>query len=66
MVVIGNRRVPYWEAGKAVLPYSSGYFAQGGGAQYVTEATDPRPGVSEWAMPAAADGISDLGGGPGL
>ena len=43
MVVIGNRRVPYWEAGKAVQPYSAGYFSQGGGAQYITEATIQGP-----------------------
>ncbi|MEV5963577.1 hypothetical protein AB0L70_17540 [Kribbella sp. NPDC051952] len=43
MVVIGNRRVPYWEAGNAVVPYSSGYFAQGGGARYVAEASIEGP-----------------------
>jgi hypothetical protein len=64
MVVIGNRRMPYWEAGKAVVPYSSGYFAQGGGAQYVTEATIRGPAY-RMGDAGAAGGISDLGG-PGL
>ena len=63
MVVIGNRRVPYWEAGKAVLPYSSGYFAQGGGAQYISEAkiTGPLHRISDGGM---ANGMGDIG--PGL
>jgi len=26
VVVVGGRRVPYWEAGEAVQPYSRGYF----------------------------------------
>ena len=56
MVVIGNRRVPYWEAGKAIQPYSSGYFAQGGGAQYVAEAT----------MRSPLKGIGDAGGAAGI
>jgi hypothetical protein len=56
MVVIGNRRVPYWEAGKAVQPYSSGYFAQGGGAQYVAETT----------IRASLKGVGDIGIGGGL
>jgi hypothetical protein len=43
MVVIGNRRVPYWEAGQAVVPYSAGYFAQGGGSRYVAEAMIQSP-----------------------
>ena len=63
MVVIGNRRVPYWEAGKAVLPYSSGYFAQGGGAQYISEAkiTGPLHRIADGGM---ANGMGDIG--PGL
>ena len=63
MVVIGNRRVPYWEAGKAVLPYSSGYFAQGGGAQYVSEAkiTGPLHRIGDGGM---ANGLGGIG--PGL
>ncbi|WP_405062886.1 hypothetical protein OG474_14950 [Kribbella sp. NBC_01505] len=34
-VVIGSRRVPYWEAGAAIAPYGRGYFAAGAGASYV-------------------------------
>lgn len=61
MVVVGNRRVPYWEAGKAVLPYSSGYFAQGGGAQYVAEASIQSP------IKRIGDGGGiDMGGGGNL
>lgn len=60
MVVIGNRRVPYWEAGKAVLPYSSGYFAQGGGAQYVAEASIQAP-IKRLGDGGAAGGM-DIGG----
>ncbi|GAA1714604.1 hypothetical protein ACFTSF_39045 [Kribbella sp. NPDC056951] len=33
-VVLGQRRVPYWEAGAAVAPYGQGYFAAGAGASY--------------------------------
>ena len=37
-VVIGTRRVPYWEAGAAVAPYGHGYFTTGAGADQVSEA----------------------------
>jgi hypothetical protein len=33
-VVLGTRRVPYWEAGAAITPYGLGYFAAGAGASY--------------------------------
>ncbi|TDU89416.1 hypothetical protein EV138_2982 [Kribbella voronezhensis] len=38
-VVIGNRRVPYWEAGAAIAPYGRGYFGAGAGASYVALAS---------------------------
>ena len=63
MVVVGNRRVPYWEAGKAVLPYSSGYFSQGGGAQYITEAKIQGP-LHRIADSGGANGLGDIG--PGM
>ncbi|WP_165956688.1 hypothetical protein [Kribbella antibiotica] len=34
-VMIGSRRVPYWEAGAAIAPYGRGYFAAGAGASYI-------------------------------
>jgi len=33
MVTIGERRVPYWDAGHAYLPYGAGYFVSGAFAQ---------------------------------
>lgn len=30
-----SRRVPYWEAGAAVMPYGQGYFGAGAGASYI-------------------------------
>ena len=40
-VEIGNRKVPYWEAGAAYLPYSQGYFpGQGSAVAMVTWAFD--------------------------
>jgi hypothetical protein len=56
--------MPYWEAGKAVVPYSSGYFAQGGGCPVRERGNHPRPGY-RMGDAGAAGGISDLGG-PGL
>lgn len=29
MVTIGSRRVPYWEGGRAYMPYGAGYFVSG-------------------------------------
>jgi hypothetical protein len=60
MVTIGSRRVPYWEGGRAYMPYGEGYFVSGalaGGE------------VLAWAfVPSAADGPGhgvrgDAGGG---
>jgi hypothetical protein len=40
-VEVGGRKVPYWEAGNAYLPYSQGYFpGQGSAVAAVTWAFD--------------------------
>lgn len=57
MVQLGRRRVPYWEAGAATLPYVHGYFAVG---------LATGPSVS-WLFDTAITGDSHLdhyGGGP--
>jgi hypothetical protein len=33
-VMVGHRRVPYWEAGAAIAPYGRGYFGAGAGASF--------------------------------
>jgi hypothetical protein len=48
-VTIGSRRVPYWEAGSAYLPYTRGYFASEmagsvGVAWLLAASHDPGPG----------------------
>lgn len=50
-VTIGSRRVPYWEAGAAFLPYTDGYFA--GSA------------VMMWACQPSANWAGGFGGGYG-
>ena len=50
-VTVGSRRVPYWEAGAAYLPYSRGYFA-------AAAAHDVRAVSFSWALAAPS---SDLG-----
>ncbi len=73
-VTIEGRSVPYWEAGAAFLPYSSGYFPAGvviAGAA-VGWAFDP--GAASWAGPHGGHdvgghhggGVGDGGAGPGL
>lgn len=53
MVTVDGRRVPYWEAGRAYLPYGEGYFVGGATAS---------AGALGWAFdPSVAD--SSWGGG---
>jgi hypothetical protein len=56
-VVVGNRRVPYWEAGAAIAPYGQGYFGAGAGASYLAIAS-----FQAQADPGAAWGSSWNGG----
>ncbi|TCN39531.1 hypothetical protein EV644_103391 [Kribbella orskensis] len=60
-----SRRVPYWEAGAAVAPYGTGYFASGAGASYIALASfDSMSGGMAWGgWNAAPGGAVDFGGG---
>ncbi len=69
MVSIGSRRVPYWSAGDAYLPYSHGYFA---GAAMLTwvytpavYSSDPGPGFGGDYSGGGFDGGGFDGGGGG-
>ncbi|MEV0285098.1 MULTISPECIES: hypothetical protein [unclassified Kribbella] len=74
-VVLGSRRVPYWEAGAAVAPYGHGYFGAGAGASYLALASFDLPSATSWSSghyPADHDvggglegGWADGGGGGG-
>ena len=69
-VQLGDRRVPYWEAGAAFAPYGLGYFAASAG---LAEVFDPRVDRGLGAVPftwsdgAAAGGwgAGDVGGDAG-
>jgi hypothetical protein len=51
-----SRRVPYWEAGAAVMPYGQGYFGAGAGASYIAMASFETQGGD------AIGGWGDAGG----
>jgi len=60
-----SRRVPYWEAGTAVMPYGQGYFGAGVGASYVALSSFEAQGggaVSGWGDPGTHSGGFDAGG----
>jgi len=69
MVDIGSRRVPYWSAGDAYLPYSQGYFAHAATLMWVYTPTvyssDPGPGFGGDYSGGGFDGGGggDYGGG---
>ena len=64
-VTIGSRRVPYWEAGSAYLPYTRGYFpAELAGAAAVAWLWAPvDPGVGGYGSGGYDQGGYDYGGG---
>jgi hypothetical protein len=73
-VEVGGRKVPYWEAGNAYLPYSQGYFpAEGTAAAALTWGfaatyTAPGPGEADHSGGSGDFGAGyggDLGGGDG-
>src|SRR5215207_786725 len=59
-----SRRVPYWEAGAAVAPYGSGYFASGAGSSYIAlasfESISRGMGWGDWN--GTGGGAIDFGG----
>ena len=74
MVQVGQRRLAYWEAGAAYMPYSQGYFpAEATAAAAVTwayggafssGAGDPTPGgIGDFGFNADWGGGFDGGGG---
>ena len=60
-----GRRVPYWEAGAAVMPYGQGYFGAGAGASYTAlSAFEPQGGaIGGWGDAGAHGGGGHDGGG---
>jgi hypothetical protein len=58
-VRVGSRRVPYWEAGAAYLPYTVGYF---GGAAAMTWAIQPPISDAGPWLGHVAEGLGDAGG----
>ncbi|WP_165952633.1 phosphotransferase enzyme family protein [Kribbella albertanoniae] len=69
-VVIGSRRVPYWEAGAAIAPYGRGYFAAGAGASYIALGSfdaQADPGGGAWGGGWSGGGHDGggIGGGDG-
>ncbi len=59
-----SRRVPYWEAGAAVMPYGQGYFAAGAGASYIAMASFDSQGgaIGGWGDSSSHGGGFDSGG----
>lgn len=51
-VVIGDRRVPYWEAGEAVAPYGYGYFTGSGSSSLAIGILDSQArNISNFGQP---------------
>lgn len=62
-VTVDGRRVPYWEAGAAYLPYSAGYFAAGGlGVSGATLGWAFAPGPSDPGIGGGHQHPGDHGG----
>jgi uncharacterized membrane protein YgcG len=63
LVQFHSRRVPYWEAGAAVMPYGQGYFGAGAGASYIAMSSFEAQGgaIGGWGD-AGAHGGYDGGG----
>ncbi|MGW1342128.1 hypothetical protein ACWCOV_13870 [Kribbella sp. NPDC002412] len=61
-VILGSRRVPYWEAGAAVAPYGHGYFGAGAGASYLALASFDITAAS-WGSTGHYIADHEIGGG---
>ncbi|QIK65045.1 hypothetical protein G7072_00675 [Nocardioides sp. HDW12B] len=64
-VVLGGRRVPYWQAGSAILPYTQGYFTGAAGMAWAYEvaARDVMLPTSLGYFGVGGGGFGDGGGG---
>ncbi len=66
-VVLGGRRVPYWQAGSATLPYTQGYFTGAAGMTWAYEvaARDAFLPATLGTFSTGDGGLGDFGGGGG-